>query len=146
MLKKTIKFKDYNDVEREADYFFDLNETDLVELQIDTIGGFHEKIDRVTKMNDEREIYYLFKKIIKKAYGEKADDGIHFDKSEAAWERFITSPAYNTLMLEFMNDPQKIVSFIEGLMPKMTDEQAKTYNEKKKEVIEKFTGGNNVQH
>ena len=131
MIRKSIKFKDYNDVEREKDYWFDLNETDLIELQIETVGGLHEKIDRVMKMNDQREIYNLFKTIIRKAYGEKSDDGIHFDKSEAAWERFITSPAYNALMLEFMDDPQKVVEFMEGLMPKMTEEQAKTYNEQK---------------
>ena len=145
MLKQTIKFKDYNDVDREMDYFFDLNETELIELQIDTVGGLHEKINKVLKMNDQKEIYNLFKTILKASYGEKSDDGIHFDKSEDVWKRFISSPAYNELMKSFMEKPEKIADFIEGLMPNMSDAQLAEFQKKKKEIVDKYTGDNDVQ-
>lgn len=143
MIKQTIKFKDYNDVEREQDYFFDINETELMELQIDTIGGLHEKIEKTLKMNDQRAIYNLFKSILKASYGEKSEDGIHFDKSEAVWERFTSSPAYNELMKGFLEKPESIADFIEGLMPKMTDEQLGEFQKKKQEIIDKYSSGNN---
>ena len=35
MLKKTIKYTDYNGIEREEDFYFNLNKAELTEMVID---------------------------------------------------------------------------------------------------------------
>lgn len=148
MVKKTITFTDYNGTKRTQDYFFDLNETELLELEIDTIGGLEEKLDRTLKRNDQREIYNLFKDIVRASYGEKSDDGLRFVKDDDAWKNFIFSPAYNEMIKGFLNDPKSITEFVEGLMPKtdMTAEQKAKYEAEKNKIFAQIDGGKNVQN
>ena len=39
MLKKTIPYVDYNDNKREEDFYFNLTETELSEMQLEVTGG-----------------------------------------------------------------------------------------------------------
>ena len=39
MLKKTIKFNDYNGVEREEDFYFNLSEAEVMEMEMSHNGG-----------------------------------------------------------------------------------------------------------
>ena len=39
MLKKTIPYEDYNGTKREEDFYFNLTETELAEMQLEVTGG-----------------------------------------------------------------------------------------------------------
>ena len=49
MLKKTIKYPDYNGKEREEDFYFNLNKAELTEMEFSQDGGLTSLIERVVK-------------------------------------------------------------------------------------------------
>lgn len=117
MVKKTITYKDYNGDKRTEDFYFDLNETEVIELQVTTEGGLENMINRIVASNDSAEIYMLFKKIVFAAYGVKSPDGRKFVKNDSVREDFQASPAYNELIKSFMSNPTAAADFITSILP-----------------------------
>lgn len=123
MLKKTIKYTDYNDNEREEDFYFNLTESELAEMEFTTSGGMAELVKKITAEQDTKELFKLFKQIITKSVGIKDLDGKHFRKSQQISDDFLATGAYNELFLELM-DAEKAAAFIEGILPKNVDTTA----------------------
>lgn len=117
MLKKTIKYTDYNGVERTEDFYFNLTKAELLQMQIGTTGGFNKMIEKIVRANDEPAIAKIFNEIILKAYGEKSDDGKRFIKSKELSEAFAQTEAYSELYTELFTDAKAGAEFINGLMP-----------------------------
>jgi hypothetical protein len=117
MLKKTIKYEDYNGLEREEDFYFNLTRAELVEMETGTDGGFTDKIQRIYRAKDTPAMMKAFKDIIMRAYGEKSDDGRRFEKSNELSIAFTQTPAYDKLIDEFMNDDQAAANFMNGIIP-----------------------------
>ena len=80
MLKKTLKYTNYDGVEREKDYFFNLKKSELIDLQYKTPKGFISYIEEITKSGDNSELWKAFRDIVLLAYGEKSDDGERLKK------------------------------------------------------------------
>lgn len=118
MLKKTIKYTDYNGVEREEEFYFNLSKAELVELDLRQAGGFEAYVKRLTKTEDRDEIVDLFKKIVGMAYGEKSDDGRRFIKSKELTEAFEQTEAYSELFMELISSEEAAAQFINGVIPK----------------------------
>lgn len=123
MLKKTIKYEDYNGVEREEDFYFGLNKAEIFELQTTTEGGFNERINKAVKSQDMTTIMKLFKDIIRMTIGKKTDDGKHFVKSKEISDEFEQSPAYPILFMELATDAKAAKEFVESVVPALTPEQ-----------------------
>lgn len=121
MLKKTIKFTDYEGVEREEDFFFNLNKAELMELQLSTEGGLEKRIQKIVATQNSKEIIEIFKGIIIAAYGVKSDDGKRFIKSQEVKDAFIESEAYSELFMELATDADAATKFIQGIVPKDTN-------------------------
>lgn len=122
MLKETIKYTDFNGVERTEDFYFNLTETELLNKQTGTEGGFDEKIKRIVASNSVPEIFALLNEIIIMSYGEKSLDGKSFKKKDATGrplgETFIETAAYDAMYMKFMADPEtEIARFINGIIP-----------------------------
>lgn len=117
MLKKTITYTDYNDVERTEDFYFNLNKAEVIEMEMGTTGGLAEKIKRIVAAQDQPTIMKLFKEIILKAYGEKSDDGKRFKKSEEISEAFAQTEAYSILYTELATNADEAAKFINGILP-----------------------------
>ncbi len=81
MLTKTIKYTDYNGVEREEKFLFNLSKAELMEMELGTTGGLAETIQNVVEAQDTPSIIKIFKDLILKAYGEKSADGKRFIKA-----------------------------------------------------------------
>ena len=47
MIKKTLTYTDYNGVERTEDYYFNLTEAELVEMELSIDGGMQKKIEKI---------------------------------------------------------------------------------------------------
>ncbi len=135
MLKKMIKYTDYNGVEREEPFYFNLSKADLVEMEMSVDGGFAEFVTKVVQTKDQKELMRLFKSFILKAYGEKSDDGKHFRKSKEISEAFASTEAYSELFMELLSDSDAAAKFINGLAPagmsNMNAEDAKKFIEDK---------------
>lgn len=117
MLKKTIKYVDYNGKEREEDFYFNLNKSELTEWQLSKDGGLDAALERIIKEERVPELIEMIKEIILKAYGEKSDDGKHFLKSEEISHKFYCSEAYSELFMQIAASPEAAASFIKDCLP-----------------------------
>ena len=118
MLKKTITYRDYNDTERTEDFYFNLTQTEIMEMELGTTGGLAEMITRIVNAKDSPAIMRIFKDLILKAYGEKSDDGKRFIKSEAISTAFSQTEAYSILFMELATDEKAAAEFVNGIIPK----------------------------
>ena len=117
MLKKTIKYTDFNGEEASEDYFFHLSKAELVELEMSHEGGFVESMGKVVEAKDNKTIIAEFKKIILLAYGVKSEDGKRFIKNQILREEFESSEAYSTLFMELVTDTDAAIEFMNGIIP-----------------------------
>jgi hypothetical protein len=118
MLKERIKYIDYNDIEREEDFYFNLTSAEVTEMELSTTGGLVEKINKIVQAQDGAEIIKLFKELIFKAYGEKSPDGRRFVKSEELSKAFSETPAYSILYMRLSTSADEAGKFINGIVPK----------------------------
>ena len=128
MLRKKIKYVDFNDVEREEEFYFNLSKAELMEMEFGTVGGFSEMVKRIVAAQDQPTLMQIFKEFILKAYGEKTADGKHFMKFDAAGNRlsanFEQTEAYSVLYMELLTDANAASDFINGVVPADIAKQA----------------------
>lgn len=121
MLKKTVTYKDFNDVERTEDFYFNLTEAECVEWQMGTEGGLVEMIEKIVAAKDSKSLIALFKDLVLKAYGEKSPDGRRFMKNDAIREAFSQTNAYSIIFMELASNDIAASDFIKGVIPKKVD-------------------------
>ena len=116
MLKKIISYTDYDGNEREESFYFNLTESEIIEMEFSTTGGLTQMIEKIIETKDSTRIMNIFKEIILKSYGEKSADGRRFIKSKEISEEFSQTPAYNKLFMELVTDANKASDFVNGLI------------------------------
>lgn len=47
MLKKNIKYVDYDGNDRAEDFYFNLNKAEVIELQLGTVGGLTKTLEKI---------------------------------------------------------------------------------------------------
>lgn len=117
MLKKTIKYTDYNGVERTEDFYFNLSKAELMEMEMSTTGGLTEMINKVVATQDTPAIIKIFKDLVLKAYGEKSADGKRFIKSDEIATAFSQTEAYSILFMELATNADEAAKFVNGIVP-----------------------------
>ncbi len=117
MITENIKYTDYNGVEREEKFMFNLSKAELMELEMGTTGGLAERIQKIVEAQNAPEIINTFKEIILKAYGEKSADGKRFIKSKELSEAFSQTEAYSELFMKLAMDADAAAKFIKGIVP-----------------------------
>lgn len=125
MIKKSIKYTDYNGVERTEDAYFNLTKTELEEMNLSHHGTYAEQLQAIVDAKDVPTVMALFKAIILKAYGIKSEDGRFFRKSEAISKDFEDSPMYDTLMMELLQSENAAAELFLGMIPSDMQEAAK---------------------
>lgn len=122
MLKKTITYQDYFGTTRTEDFYFNLSQTELSDMQMSVDGGLNVKLDQMIKAQDNKEIYNTFVEIVAAAYGEVSPDGKYFIKEDEEGhklcKKFKQSPAYDVLMDEICKDESTVAEFCTGIIPK----------------------------
>lgn len=117
MLKKLIKYVDYDGRERAENFYFYLNKAELMEMELGVDGGMQQMIQLIIDKQDIPKIMEAFKRIILKAYGEKSPDGRRFIKSKELSEAFSQTEAYSNLYMELVTDAQAAAAFINSIVP-----------------------------
>ena len=117
MLKKTIKYVDYNGVERTEDFWFNLSKAEIMEMELSTTGGLAELIQKIVKEQDAPAIIKIFKDLVLKAYGEMSPDGKRFIKSDEIALAFSQTEAYSNLFMELATDADAAAKFVNGIIP-----------------------------
>lgn len=119
MLKKTITYTDYNGNERTEDFYFNLTEAEIMEMEMSTAGGLAESIQRIVKAQDAPAIIKIFKDLVLKAYGVKSPDGKRFIKNASLREEFEQTEAYSKLFMELATDADAAAEFVNGIVPEV---------------------------
>lgn len=121
MLQKSIKYVDYNGVEREETFLFNLTKAELMEMELGTTGGLTEMIQKIIQVKDQPSIIKIFKELILKAYGEKSADGKRFIKTDEHGNplsrAFSETEAYSNLFMELSTDDKAAAAFVNGIIP-----------------------------
>ena len=131
MLKKTVKYEDFDGNTREETLYFFISKTELTEMELKTPGGFAKKLEGISKSENGAEIMETFKDIILAAYGEKSEDGRSFIKKRNGVrlaDEFEQSFAFDALFSELITNPDKASAFINGIMPKDLMNEANKLN------------------
>ena len=119
MYKKTITYEDYNNVTRTEDFYFNLTQAELAEMEFGTSGGLADMLTQISKSMDQPSIIAMFKKIILAAYGVKSPDGKYFRKNDEIRNDFMSTEAYSILFMELASDSDSASEFINGVIPKI---------------------------
>lgn len=136
MLKKTIKYVDYDNNEREEDFYFNLSQAELTTMQMSEVGGLEKKLDNIIKAQDGPRIMEMFRDIIRRSYGVKSPDGRRFIKNEALSDEFEQTEAYSILFMELCTDAEAAAAFVQGILPKDLAEEVKKAAPKAKKTSE----------
>lgn len=122
MLKKTIKYVDFNDEERVEDFYFNLTKAELTEMNFSEEGGLQNVLRQIMNTRSYTKIAELFKTIILKSYGEKSPDGKRFIKTDENGrplsKNFEETQAYSELYMELASNDEAATAFIIGIIPK----------------------------
>lgn len=119
MYKKTIKYTDYNGVEKTEDHYFNLNKAELLTMDLGVSGGMQANMELISQQQDVPKMLEFFETLIKKSYGIKTPDG-RFVKKPEYFENFFFSEAYSEFITELLasdNSRQAVIEFITGIVP-----------------------------
>ena len=121
MFSKKIKYTDYNGVEREESFLFNLSKAELMEMELGITGGLSDMLKNIIASQDTPSIVKIFKDLILKAYGEKSPDGKRFikidEKGNPLSVAFSQTEAYSNLFMELATDSDAATNFIRGIVP-----------------------------
>jgi hypothetical protein len=122
MLKRSIKFKDWNDLERIEEHYFNLTKLEVTKMQASVDGGYDVKVKALAAGMNGAGIMEFFENFIRTSYGIKSDDGRRFMKSEEISRAFMETRAYEVLFEELVTNPKAAAEFFNAVMPQDLDE------------------------
>lgn len=120
MIKETISYEDFNNKPRTEEFYFNLSETEILEMVAEN-ESLEENLRAVVAANDGGKIMSVFKDLLRRSYGQKSEDGRRLMKGDEITRAFMESNAYNVLFLKLVTDPEYAAKFIEGVLPKNLD-------------------------
>jgi len=134
MIRETVKYVDFNDVERVESHDFHFTKTELTDMHMHTPGGLDGLIRKIINEKDQTKLYDLVKELILKSYGEKSADGRSFIKKRPDGtllaDEFAQTQAFDELFTTLGQDAKKLADFVNGIMPKkLRDEVEKEMKE-----------------
>ena len=112
MLKRSITYTDYNGGTRTEDFYFNLTQAEVTEMELSVDGGLVEMINRIVAAQDGKQIIATFKDIILRAYGEKSPDGKRFIKNQELRDAFAQTEAYSILFMELATNADAAAAFV----------------------------------
>lgn len=116
MYKKTITYVDYDENERTEDFYFNLTQAEVMEMELSTSGGMAEMIKGIVAAQDVPEIIKIFKRLILESYGKKSPDGKRFIKSDELTDEFKQTEAYSNLFMELAQDADAAAEFVNNVI------------------------------
>ena len=117
MLKKTIKYTDFDGNERTEDFYFNLTKAEVTEMEMSTEGGLTKSLNKIVAEQDSKKIIESFKDLILRSYGEKSPDGKRFIKSQELRDSFSQTEAYSDLFMELATNAEMASAFVNGIIP-----------------------------
>lgn len=121
MFKKTVTYKDFNDVEHVEDVYFHMMAPEFADLEFNPIfeheGGMSDYIKTAMRTGEGQKVYTFFKLMIVNSYGRRSEDGSEFVKNEKFTEKFLNSRAYEEFFMWLVENPKNAESYFNSLVP-----------------------------
>lgn len=130
MLKKTVNYTDFDGNERTETLYFNLTQTELIDMAMALPGGVTEAFGNdPSKVDPEvagmelmnrlggHGIINFIKEVVLKSYGIKSEDGRRFIKDEKITKEFSQTLAYDAIIMEFMTNDVAAADFINKIIP-----------------------------
>lgn len=124
MIKKTIAYTNFLGEKEVGDFYFNMSKGELVKQQMAAVDkhteSFQDKLEKIGKNLQGRELISVLDEIILEGYGEKTTDGKQFVKVRNGVrlsENFMSTGAYSELVVELCTKEDAMSEFINGLMP-----------------------------
>ena len=122
MLKKMLKYTDYNDVLRTQEFYFYLSKKDIQMLnaKYQEDGGLSGRFNIIMNKMDMRRLLETVEDLVLNSYGEKSEDGSKFIKNVKVREDFQYSAAYEALFYELTvgdDAADKFSDFLRKILP-----------------------------
>ena len=135
MYKKKIRYVDYFGNVREEEYLFNIDKSEMIQLELDTPGGLKNTLTKIVDKQDIPSLSDFVNRLIKMSYGVVSPDGRKFVKTNEVWEDFRFSAAYDALYTEIITSDDKMTEFIANVFP--NDENKPEINDSNIVAIEK---------
>lgn len=117
MLKRKIKYEDFNGDMVEETFFFNLSQPELIEMEVEYDRGLGTILKEIVESENKKELIGKFKEIILKAYGKRSEDGKRFIKSDELREEFSQTAAYQSFFMELATNDGAAIEFFRGILP-----------------------------
>lgn len=130
MFERKFKFEGFDGKMYEDTWGFYLSKADLLEIQLGTFVGLDALMKRLIETKNGKEIMAIVKEIILKAVGHTSPDGRKFLRNDELRDEFQQTDAYSQLFSELVTDPEKVLDFIFGAVPKEIGEKMREEREK----------------
>lgn len=134
MIKKNITYVDFNGEERTDPFYFNLSKAELMDIELDYNGNMSTAMNTMLERRDMKGVLGLLSKLIRKAYGEKSEDGKRFLKNKELEDGFATTDAFSNLLIELVNDEKKLEAFVTGVIPADMREEVEKRMEESREA------------
>lgn len=121
MLKKNVKYKNFDDEEVEETFYFHLSQVELLrwEAQLQATGGLGEHFKDVMNSGDGARIMKFMEDLIGRSIGIPGPGGKGFLKENGSVaEDFRSSLAYDNFFMGLVTNPDSAADFMNGIVPK----------------------------
>lgn len=117
MFKITETYTDYDGNERTEDFYFNLTQAEITEMELSTDGGLDTMIRELQSSRDGKRIVAVFKDLILRSYGKKSPNGRNFVKSPEIAKDFEQTEAYSQIFMRLATDADYAAKFVSGIVP-----------------------------
>lgn len=137
MLKKEIKYTNFDGMECVETAYFNLNKLEMAKLyQSEEFKKYGYLLEK-GKKDEYAELYLssiieIIELFIAKSYGKKSDDGKRFIKNEQLLTEFKETDAYIEFIEELLTNPESVNEFITCIFPAKVMEELKNNPEYQK--------------
>lgn len=131
MIKKVIKYEDYDGNSRETTAWFNLNKTECMDIDLlyEAEGGLISHLKNLfnNKINGEipkKPAVDFIRMLIDKSYGVRPAESPELfvkedDNGKAYIRKFKGSPAYDALVFALLSGEESLDEFTSGILPKV---------------------------
>lgn len=139
MYELPIKYTDYNGIDREEIFMFNMTEAEIQEMNLSVNGGMAALMVQIANTRDTATLVKIFKDMILKAYGQKSTDGKRFIKTPELRDAFEQCPAYSELFMQLSTDNVAAAKFLKSILPKKIQNEIKM-EDAQKEAEKQLSG------
>lgn len=116
MVKRVVKYVDYNGDEQEETCYFSLTKVELAMLDSSYEGGFQAYVDSIVNGENVAALISVLADVFSKAYGEMSPDGKRFLKNKDKTEAFRSSEVFSELIFSILQNPEEAKIIGHGLL------------------------------